>query len=107
MSASKVDGVLEAVRLDPQGRVLLARVYERRGPTWTDRILLERSELIARLKAKKRFYTGERVELMAGTFKVDLPVQLGGATGQEVLLTGDARSTDPADCDRLTGVPIF
>jgi len=34
MAQAKYDGVIEAVRYAPAGRISLVRAYERRGPTF-------------------------------------------------------------------------
>jgi hypothetical protein len=85
----RYDGVVEAVRYSPDGRIAMVRVFERRGPVWSDRLLLDRDAFIRLLKAKKRFYIGKRVEYMAGTFQVDQAVRLAGSAGHEVLVTGE------------------
>jgi len=104
MAPKKFDGVVEAVRYAPDGKIALARVYERRGPTFTDRILLTRDELVERLKAKKRFYIGRRKPYLASTFELDgQPVTLSGERGKEVIQTGK----QPGGSDRLEGAPLF
>ncbi len=104
MARKKFDGVVEAVRYASDGKISLARVYERRGPTFTDRILLTREELVERLKAKKRFYIGRRKPYLASTFELDgQPVTLSGERGKEVIQTGK----QPGDSDRLEGAPLF
>ncbi len=103
MAQKKFDGVVEAVRYTQDGKLELARVYERRGPTFSDRILLTRDELIKRLKAKKVFYVGQRLPYLASTFDVDQQVRLSGADGNEVLVAGNA----PSDRDQLQGAPLF
>lgn len=103
MAQKKFDGVIEAVRYLPGGQVELVRVYERRGPAFSDRVLLSRQELIERLKSKKLFFTGRRVAYLAGTFELQSPVRLANASGGEVLVTGDKTS----EHDDLQGVPLF
>ena len=70
MAKPKIDGVIEAVRYKPDGQILWVRAYLRRGSTYSDRILLDRQELIELLKSGKSFVSGARVELMASTFQV-------------------------------------
>lgn len=104
MAPKKFDGVVEAVRYAPDGRLALARVYERRGPTFSDRILLTREELVGRLQAKKRFYIGRRTPYLASTFELgSQPVTLDGASGKEVICVGK----QPGEGDRLEGAPLF
>jgi hypothetical protein len=97
----KFDGIIEAARYQ-DGRILLVRAFERRGATWSDRVLLRRDELLDRLKNGKKFATGHRIEFMAGTFETGAAVQAVGQDGQELL------STSPdAQKDELEGVPLF
>jgi hypothetical protein len=99
MRRPKFDGVIEAVRYAPNGRITLARLYERRGTVWSDRILLDRKELTERLKQGKCFVTGHRELFRGCTFETGSPVHLNG----ENIVTKD-RS---AGRDNLTGIPIF
>jgi len=103
MANNKYDGVIEAVHYSTDGRIEWVRAYLRRGPTWGDRVILKRQELIDAIKAGKRMMIGKRVEFMAGTFEVTTPVQLAGKPGSEVLLS----STAAADCDNLEGAPLL
>ncbi len=104
--AKKCDGVVEAVRYNPDGSVKLLRVYEKRGPTWSDRILIDRDEMIRRLKSGCRYLMGVRLPYLAGTFETSEPVLLAGEPGREVLVTS-AAVTVPATRDNLEGVPRF
>ena len=97
----KFDGVIEAVRYKG-GKIELVRAYERRGATFSDRILLDRKTLLERLQAGKRFMTGQRKELLASTFQVDKPVSLTGQDGNQIVTTGKQ-----AEHDELEGVPVF
>lgn len=97
----KFDVVIEAVRYK-SGRIELVRGYERRGATFSDRVLLDRKALLEGLKAGKRVVTGQRKEFLAGTFAVERPVKLVGQDGQQVVTTLTA-----ADRDELEGVPSF
>ena len=101
MAKPKYDGVIEAVRYKPEGRVEWVRAYLRRGPTFSDHVLLQRQELIELLKSGKRFMTGRRVELRGSTFEVVEPVQVLEKNGRSVLVTGNIKS----DQDNLKGVP--
>ena len=53
MARKKIDGVIEAVRYTPGGMISVVRTYERRGAVWSDHIILDRTELIARLTTGK------------------------------------------------------
>jgi uncharacterized protein YjhX (UPF0386 family) len=98
---SKFDGVIEAVRYK-SGKIEMVRAYERRGATFSDRVLLDRKTLIERLKKGKHFVTGQRKEYLASTFEVGKPVNVAGTEGKEVVTT-----TAQADRDELEGVPAF
>jgi hypothetical protein len=98
---AKFDGVIEAVRYKGN-RIEMVRAYERRGPTFSDRVLIDRPTLLARLQKGLRFFTGERQQLMASTFDVGKPVILSGRNGDQIVTTADQ-----LDRDRLEGVPIF
>jgi hypothetical protein len=101
--ARKVDGVVEAVRYTADGRLALVRIYERRGATYSDRLLLDREELKRRLKAGKRFVVGERQQFMASTFTTGAELRLVGATGAEVIAAGQTAGKG----DDLSGAPLF
>jgi len=103
MTSEKVDGVVETVRYDPDGQVILVRIYERRGPTWSDRVLLSREDLVKRIKKGQHFYTGSRIPLMAGSFEYGRPLRLRKVNGKEILLSGFGDTTR----DMLDGVPLF
>ena len=47
--AKKFDGIIEAVRYK-NGQIVTVRAYERRGATFSDRLLIERKDLLERLK---------------------------------------------------------
>jgi hypothetical protein len=99
--AKKVDGVIEAVRYK-NGQVVAVRVYERRGAAYSDRLMLDRKELLERLKSGKHFVIGERKELWAGTFEVGKPVHVISRDGREYLST-----RAESDRDELEGAPVF
>ena len=101
--APKFDVVIEAVRYFPDGQIDLVRAYERRGPAFSDHVLLDRQKMIEILKRGRRMVTGERLTFMAGTFKVGSTVRLGSHQGHEVI----ANSSSSASSDHLDGVPLF
>lgn len=103
MAPKPVDGIIEAVRYAADGKIELVRLYERRGPTYSDRVLLTRAELVTRMKAGKRFAVGVRQFGMASTFVLGAPVSLGGAAGSEVILSGEAAGSR----DLLKTAPLF
>lgn len=97
----KFDGVIEAVRYK-NGKIALVRAYERRGPTFSDHILLNRKDLLERLRAGKRFVTGRRKPLLASTFEIDKEVRIIGQDGNLVITT-----RPNAERDDLENVPLF
>lgn len=103
MANKKYDGVIEAVHYAPDGSVDWVRAYLRRGPTWSDRVILRRQDLIQEIKSGKHMMLGKRVEYMAGTFDVSLPVTVSSSNGKEVLVT----SSSPAEHDHLEGAPVL
>ena len=101
MAKEKYDGVVEAVHYTPDGEVDWVRTFLRRGPTFSDYILLDRQTLIEHLKAGKKFVVGRRIPQLASTFEITRPVRVIDRDGREVLATGDL---EPAQ-DNLDGVP--
>ncbi len=97
----KFDGVIEAVRYKG-GRIDVVRAYERRGPTFSDWILLDRKTLIERLQQGRRFVTGQRREFLASTFETGKDVILDGQDGKQVVTT-----RPQTEQDLLEGVPAF
>jgi hypothetical protein len=99
MSGKKLDGIIEAVHYSPDGKISLVRVYERRGAVWSDRFLLERKDLIDRLKNKKRYVVGERKVYLGSVFE----------TGPAVRYRDNSIMTEgqPTSRDLLAGVGIF
>ena len=98
----KLDGVIEAAHFNPDGKLAWVRAYERRGPTWSDVVLLDRDALVQRLKQHKRFFVGTRRESWASQFDLTLPVRLVENYRSEVLVTGRGASQK----DRLDGIPV-
>jgi hypothetical protein len=102
MTDKKFDGVIEAVHYTRTGQIDYVRAYERRGPTFSDRVLLDRKTLLERLKARKRFMTGERRLRLGSTFDTSRDVQLVTRDGRELVSTR-ADATE----DTLEGVPLI
>ena len=99
--AKKIDGVIEAVRYK-NGQIVLVRAYERRGATFSDRVLLERKTLLERLKMGQQYITGSREELLASTFKNGKSVLLVTQDGHDLLATNVN-----ATRDELEDAPVF
>jgi len=97
------DTVVVAARYGPQaGELLLAQAYERRGVVWTDVILLDRDDLLARVRSRRRIYAGEVRPDIPGAFTVHGRLQMvhDGARTYLTLGKGTARGDD-------LGVPLF
>jgi len=99
--AKKVDVVIEAVRYK-NGQIQVVRAFERRGAAFSDRVLMDRKELLERLKDGKKFVVGKRRELLAGSFELGKPVQVVSRDGKEFITT-DAQ----AEHDALEQAPVF
>ena len=99
--AKKFDGVIEAVRYK-DGQIEEVRAFERRGSAFSDRIMIPREKLMARLKDGKKFVVGQRKEFFAGTFETGKPVQVVSRGGRDFISTrGDAER------DELEQAPVF
>jgi hypothetical protein len=103
MAKQKYDGVIEAVRYQPDGNIQWVRAYVRRGPVFSDRMLLDRKTLVEQLKAGKNYMVGRRLPLMASSFEVSKTVRLLEKDGQEVIVAGEQGSNR----DSLEDVPII
>jgi hypothetical protein len=102
MAKMRFDGIVEAVRYNPDGQVKWVRAYLRRGQTYSDIVLLDRQALAQLLKSGKRIMAGRRILLQASTFEVTQPLRLIQQEKQDVLVTGEM--TANKDC--LEGVPV-
>lgn len=102
MADKKFDGVIEAARYTRTGQIDFVRAYERRGFSFSDSVLLDRKTLLERLKARKRFITGQRKIYLGSTFDAGKDVNLVTRDGREFV------STRPeAAEDTLEGVPLI
>ena len=101
MAKTRYDGVIEAVRYKPEGRVEWVRAYLRRGPIFSDYILLQRQPLIDLIKQGKHFVTGRRVPYQANAFEISEPLQVVEKSGRSILVAG----AHILDSDNLPGVP--
>jgi hypothetical protein len=99
--AKKFDGIIEAAHYK-NGQIVTVRAYERRGAAFSDRVLIERKDLLERIKSGKMFLTGTRKEFWAGTFEEGKPVQVVSRDGKDLLSTRAG-----ADHDELEQVPVF
>jgi hypothetical protein len=99
--AKKYDGVIEAVHYK-NGQIVVVRAFERRGAAFSDRVMIDRKELLDRLKDGKTFVIGARKELLAGTFEEKKPVKVVTHNAQDFISTRDG-----ADRDELEQAPVF
>ena len=91
--AKKIDGVIEAARYK-NGQIVTVRVYERRGATFSDRVLIDRKTLLERLKSGQQYVVGSREELHASTFNVGKPVLIIKQDDHELLSTRQDATRD-------------
>jgi hypothetical protein len=101
--AKKYDGVIEAVRYSRNGHIGLVRAYERRGVTFSDRVLLDRKTLSERIKDGKIFVTGQRKEFWGGTFETGKQVKLITNNGKDFLTTTE----NSTQRDEIEETPAF
>ena len=99
--AKKLDGVIEAVRYK-NGQIVTVRAYERRGATYSDRVLIDRKALLELLKQGKQFVVGTRTELMASTFEAGKALQVVSRDGKEFIATHTGVAND-----ELEQAPLF
>ncbi len=99
--AKKFDGVIEAVHYK-NGQIVNVRAYERRGGAFSDRVLIDRKELLERLKNGKQFVIGVRREFLAGSFDESKTVRLVTHAGKDFIAT-----RAEAEHDELESTPVF
>ena len=99
--AKKYDGVIEAVRYK-NGQIVVVRAFERRGAAFSDRVMMDRKELLERLKDGRKFIVGKRKELLAGSFEEGKPVKVVSRDGKDFIST-----SDQSDRDELEQAPVF
>lgn len=99
--AKQIDGVIEAVRYK-NGQIVAVRGYERRGFTFSDRVMIDRKTLVERLKKGQKFVSGSRQDLLASTFTLSKPIFLVTADKHEYIAT-----KENAAKDELENVPFF
>ena len=102
MAKQKYDGVIEAVHYKPDQQVDWVRVYLRRGPVFSDRVLLNRQVLIEQLDSGKKFMVGKRIPYNGATFNVSKSLSVVKENDKEILVTGDGQTGK----DFLEGVPV-
>jgi len=103
MARQNTDGIIVAAHYKDTGFVDWVKAFIRRGPTWSDVVLIHREALVDQLKSGANFVTGIRVEFMGTTFKTADAVNLISGRDHDILVTGDIES----DVDRLDNVPVL
>jgi hypothetical protein len=103
MNQNQFDLVVEAVHLNPVGQVDFVRLYERRGPAYSDHMIYTRKQLVAALRAKKKAATGFRVKGQASSFQLKDEIHLQESNGLTFLSTGPTTT----DGDILVNVPFL
>ena len=103
MAKVKYDGVVVAVHYTPDNQVDWVRTFLRRGPIFSDRVMLDRQALVEHLESGKKYMVGKRVPYMAGLFEVSEPLRVIKTEGDFVLVTGDSR----AEQDNLESIPTI
>jgi len=98
------DGVVVAVRYNPQGEIDWVRAFERHGFVFSDRVNLNRQALVSRLQAGKHFKTGERKPYQGSDFEVHEDIRLIEKNGSNVIVSGQGSSEER---DMLKGLPII
>jgi hypothetical protein len=103
MAKKKFDAILAAVRVGEDGQVQLARIFERYGVVFSDHFLVDRDDLIKRIKGGQKIQTGKRQYKMGSVFDTGEDVRVISSKGKEVLVVGSGE----AEKDHLQSVPRF
>ena len=103
MAQTKFDYLVEAIHYSPSGELEKVRLYERRGPSFSDRVIITRDQLISYLLAGKKVAAGNRVSSLASTFNQTGVIQLSGPKEAPVLVMGG----EIASNDSLSGIPVY
>jgi len=99
--AKQIDGIIEAVRYK-NGQIVAVRAYERRGVTYSDRVLLDRKTLLERVQKGQQYVVGSREKFRASTFKFGRPVMIIKQNEHEFLVTRENTLRD-----ELEEAPLF
>ncbi|MHB8133957.1 MAG: DUF3892 domain-containing protein [Anaerolineaceae bacterium] len=103
MKKNKFDGVLEAVRVDQNDQLLLAKIYEKRGVVWSDHFLVNREDFIQRIKNGNVFVVGTRQYKLGSSFETSDSVQLSLNNEQAYIRLDQENSPS----DNLKNLPRF
>jgi hypothetical protein len=108
MARQKFDGVIEAVRLTPEGLLVTARAYLRRGPTYSDRLLVDRDEIVDRLRSGQKWIIGKRCQYLASTFDSIASLKLIEIENRDIIaLDKQAGNHLQSTRDYLEGTLLF
>lgn len=102
MAPQKFDGIIEAVRYQPNGQIDLVRVYKKRGFVFSDNLLMDRTALIDELSRGKKYVTGQRQTYVANVFITGKSIHLSGKSKSIITTKEQAGSQD-----FLANVPVF
>ncbi len=80
------------------------RAYERRGPTWSDVVLLDRENLLDRLMKGKRFFVGKRQKYQASEFELGDPILLLKRKSGALIVVGNNKKAEKDALDSLPRV---
>jgi hypothetical protein len=94
MKKETIDGVVEAVHYSADGQVAYVRAYQRRGPTFSDVVLIQRDDLVKSIKSGSNYYTGERICGIGTEFKTFEKLQVVPTKAGEILLTSPEGSLE-------------
>jgi len=103
MTQIKFDYLIEAVHYSAAGDLEKIRVYEKRGPSFSDRIIVDRETLVNVLASGKKVVSGSRLPYLASTFNVTGELQLAGPKESPILVMSEEASVR----DSLPGIPVF
>ena len=95
--------MVDAGHIGPDGELLWVRAYERRGPTWSDLVLLDRASLVRRLQAGKRFFIGKRRGQLASEFELSAPIRLSRDKKKPAILVGVSGKSEK---DQIEALPL-
>jgi hypothetical protein len=103
MARKNDDGIIVAAHYKADGDIDWVQAFLRRGPIWSDVVIISREALVEQIKSGKNYVTGTRVEYMGTTFETADVVNLITSNDHNILVTGDIDS----ETDRLENVPIL
>ncbi len=107
MAKQKFDSVVEAIRVNDDGQLVLARLYDRRGAVFSDHKLVTRADLIARLQAEQTILCGSRTQFKGSEFDTGKSLHTVTSSGKTVLVVGEGQPGGIPQQDQLTGLPRF